>query len=523
MGASGSSDVARLLFLNPLVAPAFAELWFVASSTLGNRGYPGTICIVSFRAFCCWMLMGLAGCHSEGRGRRASTIDPAAYPPCDVPSDAYQPDKPLNTPGAPVWIRRFGCQADDRAMGVVIEHDGNVVATGSFSGRVSFGDAPLISGGKQDAFVVRWDAKGKPVWSLRLGGLNSEAQGTNIMLGATGELMLAGRFHGVLDATQPQLLSRGLDPFVLMMSKDGSFLWARRFERAGTSEHARVPVAGDAMGGTLVALSPSNPKADDGVVVRVDPSGDIAGQVPLAEGTVASVAVHANRSVLLAGFRGLPHSQKPKGLPRVTGSAPVGLASQLLFLTKIDDQARRVWWREIGDARVRAFGEPLLMVDPQGYGYLAFSYQGEIDVGTGTMDSSGGFDIVMMKLDPAGRTVWARAFAGPQGNEWVNGLAVDPAGHLAVGGAFEAAVDFGGGPIMSAGPISGFVAIFDSLGRHLWSRVFGAQQSRAVVESVSLGAENVAVAGSFQGWRDFGGGLVPSAGQWDGFVALLRR
>jgi hypothetical protein len=104
----------------------------------------------------------------------------------------------------------------------------------------------------------------------------------------------------------------------------------------------------------------------------------------------------------------------------------------------------------------------------------------------------------------------------------MNALAVDPAGSVVLGGAFERAVDFGAGPIMSAGAVSGFVARLDPLGRHLWSQVIGAPQSSAVVEAVALGENQVAVAGAFQGWTDFGAGLVPSSGQWDGFVAVLQ-
>jgi hypothetical protein len=476
------------------------------------------------RVLCCLVLFGLIGCRAEGRGRGAAAIDPAAYPPCDVPSDPYLPDKTVQGPGAPLWIRRFGCQADDRAMGVAIERDGHVVATGSFAGRVSFGDAPLVSGGTRDAFVARWDEEGKSVWSLRLGGVNSEARGTNLTLGARGELVVAGRFHGVLDATRPQLMSRGLDPFLLMMKQDGSFLWARRFDRAGTSDQGKVPVAADPFGGVLLPVAPSGSGATDGVVVRVDPSGDLPGQVPLPEGHASSLAVHADRTVLVAGHGGFQApSTAPTGRGRFRVAAPGAAATvRQLFLASYDDKAQRTWLRTIGDVRAKSFGEPLIAVDADGSGYVAFTFQGGVDVGTGLLESGGGFDLVVMKVDRVGRTVWARAFPGPQGNEWVNAIAVDRAGNVVLGGAFERAVDFGGGPIMSTGPVSGFVARLDNLGRHVWSRVFGAQGSSAVVEAVALGsAGNVAVAGAFQGWTDFGGGLVPSSGAWDGFVALL--
>lgn len=466
------------------------------------------------------LLVLAAGC-SRGRAREPAPIDPKAYPACDVPSDPYRPERALPGPGAPSWIRRFGCEADDRAMGIAIGPDGSVVATGSFAGRVSFGSAPLVSGGSRDAFVARWDDKGKPVWSLRLGGLNSEARGTNLALNTHAEIIVGGRFHGVLDATRPQLLSRALDPFLLKMNPDGDFLWARRFDRAGTSQDGKVPFAPDPFGGVLLPVAPSAATARDGFIVRVDPRGDLPGQVPLPDGHGSSLAVHQDRTVVVVGHGGLeaPASGRKKG-PMRFAHRQAGQAHRL-FIAKYDDKAERIWIRTIGGGTSK-FGEPLLALDAAGGILVAFAFQGSVDVGTGVLQAGGGFDLFVMKLMPTGQTVWAQAFPGPQGNEWMNALAVDGSGGVVLGGAFERAVDFGGGPIMSAGPISGFVARLDPLGRHLWSRVFGAHQSSAVVEAVALGpSDRVAVAGAFQGWTDFGGGLVPSSGQWDGFVAML--
>jgi hypothetical protein len=408
-------------------------------------------------------------------------------------------------------------------MGVAVAPDGQVVATGSFSGQVSFGDRPLVSGGGRDAFVARWDDEGKSVWSIRLGGLNSDALGTNLALNAHAEIIVSGRFHGVLDATRPQLLSRALDPFLVKMNPDGAFLWARRFDRAGTSVDGKVPFASDPLGGVLVPVAPTNQNATDGFVSRVDATGNLPGRVSLPDGHVSSIAVAGDRTVVVAGHGGIQGQapSMPVGRRRLLMKQPARV--QQLFLAKYGNDAQRVWSRSIGGPGSKGFGEPLVAVDASGGIVVACAFQGTLDVGTGPMHSGGGFDLFVMKLDPTGATLWSRSFPGPQGNEWLNALAVAPAGNVVIGGTFERAVDFGGGPIMSAGPISGFVARFDGFGAHVWSRVFGARESSAVVEAVALGPEGqIAVAGSFQGWTDFGGGLVPSSGAWDGFVAMLN-
>ncbi|MFW5740454.1 MAG: hypothetical protein ACOC1F_08815 [Myxococcota bacterium] len=477
---------------------------------------------VNLRSASTLLLIALAGCRPSGRGRAASPVDPNAYPACDAPSDPYRPERSLPGPGAPLWIRRFGCQGDDRAMGLAIAPNGDVVATGSFVGRVSFGDRVLASGGARDAFVARWNAQGEPLWNVRLGGVNSEARGTNLAINARAEVLVAGRFHGVLDATRPQLLSRALDPFLVKVNSDGAFLWARRFDRAGTSGDGDVPFAPDPLGGALLAVGPTERAARDGFVSRIAAAGNLPGRVSLPDGHVSSVAVGADRSVVVAGHAGMTEAPASSGgAGRLRFRLRPRSQVDSLFVAKYDAGAERVWTRALG-GRGTAFGEPLVAVDAAGGIYVAFAYRGAVDVGTGPVPASGGFDLALSKLDSTGKTIWTRAFPGPQGNEWMNALVVDAAGSVAIGGTFERAVDFGGGPIMSAGPISGYVARFDTLGRHQWSRVFGGQQSSAVVEDVAIGPRGqVAVAGAFKGWTDFGGGLVPASGAWDGFVAML--
>ncbi|MCL2825143.1 MAG: hypothetical protein FWD57_14225 [Polyangiaceae bacterium] len=471
----------------------------------------------------CCLLALTTGCRPV-EGRNAN--DPSKYPACDAGSYPYIPDKNAKGPGTPQWIRRFGCQGDDRATGVVVEQDGSVVATGSFAGRISFGDLPITNGGQRDAFVAKWDSKGKLQWNLRFGGVNSEASGTNIVLGAGGELIVSGRFRGVLDATRPQLMSRAMDPFVLMVDPDGEFVWGKSFERSGANDESKLPIAVDPEGGMLMPAAPGRAERL-GSVLRLDRAGQTIGRVTLQEGIASSVAVREDKSVLVVGYSG--QSRTEGSTSRRGGTPGTERGGSSLFISNYDINARRTWVRTIGSSRagtVKSFGEPVMAVDAVGSCYLAFAYQGVLDLGAGgrdaeLLDSGTGFDIVLMKLDTSGQTLWATAFPGPQGNEWVSSISVHRSGDIVVGGSFERAVDFGGGPIMSIGPLSGFVVRLDTMGHHLWSRVVGGQGSSAVVESVAFGLEKrVAVAGSFRGWTDFGTGLVPASGQWDGFVAV---
>ena len=80
-------------------------------------------------------------------------------------------------------------------------------------------------------------------------------------------------------------------------------------------------------------------------------------------------------------------------------------------------------------------------------------------------------------------------------------------------------MDFGGGPLTSAGGIDIFLAKFDPAGNHLWSKRFGDGFSQIGYSVTVDGADNVLFTGAFSGSVDFGGGPLTSAGGIDIFLA----
>ncbi len=97
-------------------------------------------------------------------------------------------------------------------------------------------------------------------------------------------------------------------------------------------------------------------------------------------------------------------------------------------------------------------------------------------------------------------------------------IAVDGARNVLVTGFFRGTVDFGGGALTSAG-WDIFVAKYDAAGAHLWSQRFGDTDLDGGGAIAVDGAGDVLVTGRFRGRVDFGGGPLTSAGSRDIFVA----
>jgi hypothetical protein len=101
---------------------------------------------------------------------------------------------------------------------------------------------------------------------------------------------------------------------------------------------------------------------------------------------------------------------------------------------------------------------------------------------------------------------WSRTFSGR--------IAVDAAGNVAITGGLRGSLDFGNGPLTSAGGEDVFVALLDSAGNHRFSRVFGDAGPTQRGEAVAFDrGGHILVSGVLDGAVDFGlGELAPRAG-----------
>ena len=148
------------------------------------------------------------------------------------------------------------------------------------------------------------------------------------------------------------------------------------------------------------------------------------------------------------------------------------------------------------------------------------SFNGTVDFGGGAVASqSNSVDGFVAKYDGStGRYLWARRF-GSAGSDYGFAVATDAANNVFVTGQFTNSVDFGTGPLISAGFNDVFLIKLSSAGQPLWAKRFGGAASEAG-RAIAVSAQGVVcMAGDFDLQVDFGGGTLTSAGQGDAFIA----
>ncbi len=186
------------------------------------------------------------------------------------------------------------------------------------------------------------------------------------------------------------------------------------------------------------------------------------------------------------------------------------------FVAKYDAGGAHLWSRRYGDADGEVFWG--CAADAAGNIVLTGRYLATIDFGGGPLVSAGGLDVFVVKLDPNGNHIWSNSYGDPD-SQYGNGVAVDAAGNVVITGYFHGTVDFGSGPLVNTGYFDVFVAKYDAAGNGLWSRGIGDDDYQYGIHVAVDAAGGVLVAGYFQGAADFGGGPLVSAGGYDAYLA----
>lgn len=315
-------------------------------------------------------------------------------------------------------------------------------------------------------------------WPKALGGADRESA-TGIAVDQDSNSYVAGTFEGQPAFDAVHLKSAGqTDVFVARLDPDAHVVWA-------------VAVGG--------------PGADEGRGIAVSPAGDV---------------------YVTGFFSGTVDFDPGPGRTELTSAG-----SSDAFLLRLNPRGELVWARrlggKLGDVGLRvAVGADAVWVT----GY----FQGAIDLpatappsaaAAPRLESAGGTDAFVAKLDLDGRLLWAQRIGGARDDQG-RGVAAGRSGEVWVAGNFEAAPTLGpeGGSLdfQSAGRSDVFLLRLDAAGRLLWSGRIGGEGADACEGIAATPAGGAAVVGEFTGTADLDPGpgvqSLASHGSTDAFV-----
>jgi beta-propeller repeat-containing protein len=402
------------------------------------------------------------GTTDFGGGNVSSYVHPSLGSTADIFVASYSPS------GAYRWARTIGGGSSEEGKGICTDSSNNVLATGyQSSTSADFGGGPQYVSALTDIFIAKYSSAGAWVWSKTVGGYGAD-QGNAIAADTAGNALVTGYIGqatmgdiGVNFGGGALFSAGNYDAFLVKYSPTGQHIWSKRF--GSTGYDIGMAVAADAAGNVFVA-------------------GTFEGSVDFGGGALTS-----------AGLKDI-------------------------FVLKYSATGQHSWSKRFGSSGDDVVNA--LAVDSAGDIVVSGKFQGSVSFGGTALTSAGGDDAFLIKLSGAsGGHVWSKRF-GSTSQDIATGVAIDGSNNVAVSGYYAGAVDFGGGPLTSFGT-DVFVAKYNSGGAHLWSRRFGGADAQ-ISDGVAAAPNGaVSVAGFFNQAIDFGAGPMTSAGAYDACVAGL--
>jgi plastocyanin len=447
--------------------------------------------------------------------------------------------------GTPVWARRLGGTNDDRGYSVTTDSSGNVIVTGYYSfvplniyaangTTVSF---TLTNTGNFDAFVVKYDSAGTPLWARKIGGTFQD-NAYSISTDSSGNIVVTGQYfsnplniYAANGTTVSFTLTRDgtSDCFVVKYDSSGTPLWARRL--AGTTDDYAYSVSTDSSGnivvagyyasttlniyaanGTTVVFTLSNSGSNDCFVVKYDSSGTPVWARRLGgtlDDIAYSVRTDSSGNVIVTG----QYFSNPLNIYAANGTTVTftlaNTGSTDAFVVKYDSAGTPLWARRLGGTNTDLGNS--VSTDSSGNivvtGYYSTTslniYAANGTTVTFTLAIIGGSDIFVVKYDSAGTPLWARRLGGTSGDTGVS-VSTDSSGNIVVAGYYQSTLNIyaANGTTVSftlatTGSTDAFVVKYDSAGTPLWARKIGGTLADAG-ETVSVDSSaNVIVIGYY--------------------------
>lgn len=420
----------------------------------------------------------LAACGGSEVPGAGDPVPPGVeVPPAERPTDGAA------KPGSIGFLRQYDEAGRERPEGAASGADGSFVVLGVQVRQHDTGE-PGVVREEYRSLVDHYDREGNLLWTLEL----PEGVRASAVAVGTERILVAGgycRTPQLAGTTLPEAkVGRGL--FLLTLSLAGAPLsvqsWVVGVGRAQPRDteayvtHLRADASGSAVlvgryRGALDLGAGELPQEDPRIrvdatfVARFAPGGQLLWARSLGT-TVAvrTVAAGASGGVALGGVAS-EDADMGDGNWSNTDGAP--------FVAGLDANTGMTRWRHVLDG---ARGVVTSAVETSAGFTFAGAYRGGgfSFAGTGfTRPTGEDTDLMLLRVDAAGRPVWARQYGGGS-DEHMLQLVADTEGHLTLSLSARGAVDLGGETLTApSGPGNRgqvFVAAYDDAGLHVWSR-----------------------------------------------------
>lgn len=365
------------------------------------------------------------------------------------------------------WGRGAGGAGFDEANAIATTPSGDSYVAGKFNATATFGAYNITSYGGPDIFLAKYNTFGVCLWLKHAGSTDTqdadgdEAKGVGV--DAAGNCYVTGNFKGAASFGSLNLSTgTAREIFLVKYDSNGNELWARSPTGNGLTDNYARAISVDAAGNSWITGS-------------------------LGAGSCSF------GSYTLTGQGG--------------------------FVAKYDANGNVVYASKIGlYGSINLYG---IGTDNSGNAYVAGTLLNQEIIGSQTYTASGMYDVVLIKLDPAGNFVWLGQSWSPYSTSVTKPTAVccDASGGVYMCGVFIADIAFGSDTLVRSNPWNNqdaFLAKYDSNGNPQWARqtvVVGSGAAIMEANAVTVSPNSmILMTGAFADNFMFGNVLLTTTG-----------
>lgn len=475
--------------------------------------------------FCCASSTCDGVCLSCGvPGSEGSCVAVPAGATDDTCSDGVCDGSGICSTGRVLSTRVVGGAGDQYVIGHGITTSGDIAIGAGFNGTFAWGGNHPAPMNNYSTVVGLLDQSFEPSWTLNISDPTDGAPLYAFEANSDGAMRASGTYVGTISVLgQSVTAPPGGTAYIAALGQNGTLQWIRNLTTSGVAVVFSMAIAEDGStylggfqatevdyGDGAVPLQGSN----DGFIVKYDGAGNLAWKkVTGGSGseTVFSMTTTPAEELVAVGIF-------DAALDFGGGTlSPQG--AQDVFLVKYDAEGNHLWSRSVGEsASVRIYN---ITSDNQGNVVAAGHFDGTISLDGTSLESAGGTDALVMSFDALGNLRWAQNF-GNFNDQYARKVAVDASGNIYFTGYFTGSIDFGRGPLQTAGGEDGFITKLAPDGTPLWSRALAGPSDEHRLEDVSVAPDgSVVVTGWTVGQATFGGEDIDTADGLDIFMARL--
>jgi hypothetical protein len=357
------------------------------------------------------------------------------------------------------WVKsNHGCQGNVETYYMEIDTNGNIYSIGLFSGTVDFDPSPsnasmLTASAGPSWYIQKLDKNGNFIWVRSI--YNSQGRVNSFKVDDSGDLYIIGEFSDSIDLDPGYLVYNlvsqgGWDVFMLKLSTDGNFIWAKSF--GGSNDNC-------------------------GKSLCIDPQGNVYSH---------------------GSFKGTADFDPGPGTFFLNSQK-----GQSAFVQKLDHNGDFIWAKAflLQDTLSGGCEGKSIDLDSDGNVYCAGWFQGPVDFDPGpgvNIPPSNAMGVYITKLDSLGNFLWLRyhTYVGSWGYGFLNSMVLDRYNNVYATGIVNGSVDFDPGPDTLLLPNIVFIQKLDKDGNFLWAKSYGYGDNPNSITTDTFG--NIYTTGSFK-------------------------